>query len=76
MKVLFIFKNGTGSVAWEVPEADREVFSFAGMCRGVRCDGFFQAAGLHIQYSEVACIALDDGAALIKAGLPPGHSWQ
>lgn len=59
MKILFVLRSGAGCITWEVPAEQRDAFSFVGMARGVRCDGFFQSTDLHIVYDEIASMLLN-----------------
>ena len=67
MKIHFILKTG-GMLTWSVPESQLNEFSFVGMCRGTRCDGFFQAADVHIQYDAIAsmCLEVEGVSAIVK----------
>lgn len=59
MRIIFILRQGAGTITWGVPEMQRPSFSFVGCARGIRCDGFFQAEDIHIRYEEIGAMIFD-----------------
>ena len=76
MKVLFLLRNGCGSITWEVPEPSRHEFIFASCVLNVRVNGFFQSETLHIKYDEIAVMIYDAGTGLPEMVMPVGMVMQ
>lgn len=76
MKIIFLLKNGTGQIQWEVPADQAEAFVFGACVLNMRCNGFFQSADLHIAYSEVAVMIFDRGGQGPQIVVPQGSVLQ
>ena len=55
MKIVFFLPQGV--IEWEVPEAQREGFSFGAFVANIRSAGFFLAPGIYLRHDTMIGIA-------------------